>query len=440
MITLTIDNSYSTIGGLSAVHEKELKNLLSYDVGSQAAFFSGGHRPRKKTLVGRKGEFPTGLLTTVAGYLVEKNLKFDLQDTRVKPTSSLRHPVLGLDYEPYMAQIDATTAAEEFERGCISMPTGTGKSLVIALIINTLQLKTLVVVPNIEIKKQLIADLKKSFKGPLKYVTVENIDSKALQTFTDFDCLIIDEAHHVAAKTYQKLNKTAWKGIYHRFFLTATPFRNNTEETLLFESIAGQVIYELSYKEAVDSNYIVPVEAFYIELPTVDNDYYTWSEVYSNLVVKNEKRNLELSLLLLKLNAYDKATLCLVKEVAHGEELAAITGFPFVNGKDETTRQYIEDFNHGRTKVLIGTTGILGEGVDTKPCEYVVIAGLGKAKSAFMQQVGRGVRRFDGKESAKIILFKDKSHKFTLRHFSAQAKILKDEYGIKPTKLELESK
>ena len=100
----------------------------------------------------------------------------------------------------------------------------------------------------------------------LKNVTIENIDSKALSKPTmQFSVLIIDEGHHSAAKTYHRLNKHAWSEIYYRFFLTATPFRNDSEETLLFEAICGEVIYKLNYIDAISKGYIVPVDAYYLE-------------------------------------------------------------------------------------------------------------------------------------------------------------------------------
>jgi superfamily II DNA or RNA helicase len=277
----------------------------------------------------------------------------------------------------------------------------------------------------------------KSYLDDTSYIRIENIDSTALNKLTGFDCLIIDEAHHSAAKTYRKLNKTAWKGIYYRFFMTATPFRNDNEETLLFESICGQVVYTLAYTEAVKSKRIVPVEAYYIEVPKKKTDAHTWGQVYSQLVVNNEDRNMQIALIALRLNSECIPTLILVKEVKHGELLSNMTGLPFANGKDEETREYIQQFNAGKIKALIGTEGILGEGVDTKPCEYVIIGGLGKAKSAFMQKVGRAVRAYVGKESAKVVLFCDKSHKFTLKHFKEQCKILKEEYQVTAIKLDL---
>ena len=101
-------------------------------------------------------------------------------------------------------------------------------------------------------------------------------------------------------------------------------------------------------------------------------------------------------------------------------------------------RKLIDDFNRQKTHpILIGTTGVLGEGIDTRPAEWIIIAGLGKSKNQFMQNIGRGIRVYPGKKSCKVILFKDGSHKWTLKHFKEQCMILKEVYGIVPMRLEL---
>lgn len=429
MIKLVINNSYSNISGLSASQQKELINLLSYVVGGSSAYFSG-YGPRRKSCLSKRGDFPTGLRHRVENWL--RTLKTGWMTSnkcRIAQCSDMNEDFSGA----YEWQVMATKAAVRHSRGIISAPTGTGKSRAIAMVAKQIGLKTLVVVPSVEIKKQLSETVK-----DLKNVRVENIDNPKLKDLTDFDCLIIDECHHAAAKTYQKLNKTAWTNIYYRFCFTATPFRNDTEETLLFESICGKVIYSIDYATAVAKKYIVPVEAYYLDMPKEPTDAFTWSEVYSELVVHNDIRNSIIATLINKLQNTSISAICLVKEIAHGKRLSVMTGLPFVYGADDESRDYIRQFNNKDIKVLIGTTGILGEGVDSKPAEYIIVAGLGKAKSQFMQAVGRAVRTYPGKESAKIVLIRDSSHKFTLRHFNVQAKILKEEYGIKPVKLELE--
>ncbi len=426
MIKIEVDNSYSRVTGLSPAQEKELREAFSYTVGGSSAYFSG-YGIRRKSLLDKKGYFPTGLLYKLCNYGWQ--LTAITQDNRIKP--SIREYCL---YEPtdYQWQIEAGDCALMYCRGIISAPTGTGKSRAMELLANSLNLKTLIVVPSIEIKKQLSLLFKNN-----KKVTVDNVDSKALLKPNDYECLIIDEAHHVAAKTYQKLNKTAWTNIYYRFFFTATPFRNDNEETLLFKAIAGDVIYSLSYEDAVKKKYIVPVEGYYVEVPKQKTDAYTYPQVYKELVVNNTPRNVLIAKLLTNLHSASKSTLCLVKEVEHGRILADLTGLPFINGEDEDSRKYIRQFNTGGIMAVIATEGIMSEGVDTKPCEYVVIAGSGKAKSNFMQKVGRAVRNYPGKESAKVIIFSDKSHKFLSGHYYVQRGILKNEYKTVCVKLEI---
>lgn len=428
MFKLEIGNSYSKITNLTPEQEKLLKKELSYVIGGSSAYFSG-YGPKRSYLINKRGEFPTGLLKRVM-----KVLGVGLCTDKRKQPKQCMSLSLKTTLSPYKDQTLAVEAALKNHRGIIAMPTGVGKSLVIALIAARLNVKTLVIVPSLEIKKQLTLSLLEAL-GSKHKITVENIDSSVLKRYNDFNCLIIDEAHHSAAKTYRTLNKKYWNNIYYRFFLTATPYRNDSEESILFESIAGSIIYSISIKQAISKGYIVPIEAYYYDLPKQQTDAFTWSEVYSSLVVHNDLRNELIAVLLVRLNGNLIPSLCLVKEIAHGNIISELTGILFANGKDETSRQYIEQFNNGQIKCLIGTTGILGEGVDTKPAEFIIIAGLGKAKSAFLQQIGRGARNYPGKESCKVVLFKDSSHKFCLRHFKQQCKVLKEELGIVVTKL-----
>jgi superfamily II DNA or RNA helicase len=288
-------------------------------------------------------------------------------------------------------------------------------------------------VPNTTLKRQLTDSFLQYF-GSLNNITIENIDSPKLKNAKDYDCLIIDECHHSAAKTYRSLNKHSWNKIYYRFAFTATPFRSREEEQLLYESVAGQVIYQVSYHTAVKQGYICPVEAYYYEIPKTKIQSNSWPQVYSTLVVNNSVRNRIISELLSSLNHNKVSTLCLVKEIKHGETLSEYCKLQFANGINEDSKDIIHFFNQGK---LTATNGVVGEGVDTKPAEFIVIAGLGKSKNQFLQQVGRGLRKYPGKESCKVIIFYDPSHKWTKEHYKAQCKYLLDEYNIIPVKLDL---
>lgn len=430
MIELIIHNSYSQIKGLKRDQMAKLRKLLSYTTDPQAAYRSGGFI-RTYYLIDKKGFFPTGLVPRVYNWLEDRKIEPEIEDRRIRPKFTLGMFCIDLRHDPYAWQQEAAEQACLSQRGGIVATTGSGKSLVIALIASRLNVKTLVVVPSLEIKKQLQNTLY-NVLGHNENIVVKNIDASDLERHADYDCLIIDECHHAAANTYQRLNKKAWNKIYYRFFLTATFFRNNNNENLLFEAICGQEIYRLTYKEAVKESIIVPVEAYYYELPKIPVKGYLYAEVYKELVVNREDRNALISDVMHSLWENDRCCLCLVKEIAHGNNIK--TG-NFVNGLDESSRRLIKDFNSGDVKSLVATAAIMGEGVDSKPAEYIIIAGLGKAKSQFMQMIGRGVRRYPGKDSCKIVLFKDNSHKFTLRHYQEQCKILKEEYGVIPVKI-----
>lgn len=387
-------------------------------------------------LLTKNGTFPTGLLYIAIRYFKFNRLKVEIKDTRIAPKSFIGSFRASLGVVPHTWQQNAATAAYNAKRGCIQATTGTGKSLVIALLIEKVKVNTLVVVPSLEIKRQLEHMLSEAFGAKMvgkgRPIWVANIDSLDPKTEAKgYDCVIIDEFHHAAASTYRKLNKYAWRNIYYRFGLTATFFRSQPHERLLLEGVLSRKVYELDYQTAVKNKYIVPMQAYYVELPKRAVEGYTWAQVYKELIVENDARNNRITGLLRALEDAKKSALCLVKEIEHGVRL----GFPFANGQDEESKELIKEFNNRDIYPLVGTQGILGEGVDTKPCEYVILTGLGKSKNALMQAFGRGFRNYPGKEICTIILFNDPSHKFTRSHFREQCKVLKQEYGCIPVKI-----
>jgi superfamily II DNA or RNA helicase len=410
----------------------------------------------KHFLMDKRGQFPTGLLYIVEDYLAQAKVVVRYQDERVQPRINQEiwdHVETVRKFQPYLEQTAAAAAALEYGRGIIVGPTGVGKSTIAAEIIDAFRVRTLLVVPSLELKRQLTEGLREYFgqssvgplvKGkPAHLVTVENVDAlDPDKVIEGIDLVLIDEFHHSGAATYRQLNKTAWSKVYFKIGLTATPFRSRDAERLLLESVLSHVIYRIEYQTAVDKGYIVPMEAYYVELPEIKmkGPAKDWQSVYKELVVERPDRNKIIADMACNLEREGISALVLVKQVNHGKlisEFVEAEGvqIPFVKGENDDNREVIQAFNKRKYNVMIGTNGILGEGVDTKPCEYVIVGGLGKSKNAFMQQVGRGFRRFGDKVSCKIVLFYDPTHEWTMEHFRSQCQYLLDEYGITPTKL-----
>ncbi len=440
MIHLRVNNSTSQLISLSIKEYAEVKELMSYTLDPKAQYYSKSFGSGKKTLINKKGEFPTGLL-----YIAEKWLlgKPHITDDQREVPISKGIIKLTLPHEPYIEQVEAANAAWANIRGIISAVTGFGKSTVIALIIQKLKVPTLVVVPSLELKRQLSKSLSEAFGanmvGPGKFISVENVDALKMTPEKYYNSVIIDEFHHSAAKTYRDLNKKAWGNVFYRIGLTATPFRSNDNERLLLESVLSEVIYDVPHKLAVDKGYIVRMDAFYITIPKTKKakEYANYAAGYSDLIVNNPERNALIQEVLIKFKRSNTSTLCLVKEIAHGEILSADGAFHFVSGQNDE-RHLIADFCDERIKVLIGTSGVLGEGVDTRPCEAVIVATPVKSRNLFMQMVGRSFRRYPGKQSAIIILIKDEGHKWFKSAFKEQVKILAEEYGVVPEEIKLE--
>lgn len=451
MIKVVVNNSLCSISGLNDVQFRQLRELLSYKTSAQASYFSGSYRGNQRYLLDKRGEFPTGLLYLVKGWLKKQPFynMVQLDDRRVRPSACEGFElVLPEGVEPRPEQVQAAVAAGYAGRGIIVAPTGLGKSIIAALIVRTVAVPTLIVVPSLELKRQLTESLRAYYPdervgGLGDTIAVENVDALDVKKpLKGYGCVIIDEFHHSGAATYRKLNRHAWGAVYYKFGLTATPFRSKDEERLLLESVLSEVIYRVEYKTAVDRGYIVPMEAYYFELPKQSPkgmESSRWASVYSYLVTRNELRNRLLVSVLDSLHEAGKSTLCLVKEIEHGKQLMRDCAIDsaFANGQDGSAAALIAEFNACARLSLIATEGVAGEGVDTRPAEFIVIAGLGKSKNSFMQKCGRGFRNFPGKVSCKLFLIKDPSHKWTLAHFAAQVKILKEEYGIKPQLLPL---
>lgn len=455
---IEIGNSVCRVLGVPPNVFAALREATSYrkKTGRRVKTKSGKMIPEIRTmfLMDRRGVFPTGLLYVVEEFMAAKRVAYSVRDTRAEPELLQRRLECKRDFPPYPEQSAAAVAALQHGRGIVVGPTGVGKSAIAREIVAAFGVKSLIVVPSLELKKQLTESLRAAFGedtvGPLKkdktpqfFISVENVDSlDPGKPITGVDLLIIDEFHHSAAQTYRDLNRKAWSGIYFKIGLTATPFRANEDERLLLESVLSKVIYRITYEQAVSKGYIVPMEAYYVDLPEMElkGPATTYASVYKQLVVEREDRNLIIARMVENLREQGISTLVLTKQIDHGKRLQEMTGevVPFAEGKNEFNRELIQLFNQRKLHALIGTVGVIGEGVDTKPCEYVILAGGGKSKNQFMQNVGRGFRKFTGKESCKIIMIRDSSHKWTLTHFEECVSYLKREFGVIPVKLELD--
>ncbi len=176
-----------------------------------------------------------------------------------------------LPLRPY--QEEAVAAWEDNGgRGIIVLPTGAGKTIVAIAALARLGLRSLIVVPTIDLLHQWRAALAEQLGYPLAAVgmigggkrtvrelTVITYDSAALPSrrLDDFGLLIVDEVHHLPASAYRVI--AAKVNAPFRLGLSATPERADLRHWLL-PDLVGPVVYRRTAAELAKAAYIAQYE------------------------------------------------------------------------------------------------------------------------------------------------------------------------------------
>ncbi|CAA9556117.1 MAG: DNA helicase (Rad25 homolog) [uncultured Thermomicrobiales bacterium] len=192
----------------------------------------------------------------------------DLVTPGVRATHGLARPAaLALTPRPYQEEAVAAWSRQG-GRGVVVLPTGAGKTVVALTVAARLGLRTLVVVPTIELLHQWRTGLAEKLGYPLDEVgivgggkrtvrdlTVITYDSAAMPSrrLDGFGLLVVDEVHHLPARAYRgiagKVNAPF------RLGLSATPERSDDGHEAL-GALVGPVVFRRSPAELSRDRYI----------------------------------------------------------------------------------------------------------------------------------------------------------------------------------------
>ena len=322
--------------------------------------------------------------------------------------------------------------------GIIVLPTGSGKSLVIADIANRLEGHTLVFQPSKEILQQNFAKMcsygildisiySSSFnQKKISRITFATIGSviNHKELFCHFKNIIIDECHLVNSNG----------GMYEEFIhttncrvlgLTATPYRlssNKLGSMLKFLTrtrprIFSKVIYQVQIRTLLDMGYLADLEYYYCP-PTGWNeanlrDNSTGAD-YTDKSVQEEYQRIDFYSWLVsivkrvsspKSGKPRNGILVFTRFLKEAERLIhEIEGCAMVSGntKKSEREQILNDFKAGKVKVVVNV-GVLTTGFDYPELDTIVMARPTKSLSLWYQIVGRAIRPSPMKEKGWII-------------------------------------
>ena len=249
--------------------------------------------------------------------------------------------------------------------------------------------------------------------------TVQSI-SKDLEKFspTDFDYLIVDECHHAAANTYQKI----FTYFHPKFILglTATPERSDGEDMLeLFQNVA----HKMDLKTAVERGVLVPIRCIRVKTNIdltdvrINGIKYNSQDLESKLFIP-ERNQLIVDTYLKYVNG--KKTVIFCASVDHAAEISKLlrdsgVKAEAVSGRDrvEVREKILKDYETGSTNVLCACD-LLNEGWDSPHTTVLFMARPTMSKTIYLQQLGRGTRRCPGKEDLLVVDFVDNANMFNM--------------------------
>ena len=251
------------------------------------------------------------------------------------------------------------------------------------------------------------------------FATVQS-SSKDLAKFspTDFDYLIVDECHHAAANTYQRI----FTYFHPKFILglTATPERSDGEDMLeLFQNVA----HKMDLKTAVERGILVPIRCVRVKTNIdltdvrINGIKYNSQDLESKLFIP-ERNQLIVDAYLRYVNG--KKTVIFCASVDHAAEIAKLlrdngVKAEAVSGRDrvEIRDKILKDYETGSTNVLCACD-LLNEGWDSPHTTVLFMARPTMSKTIYMQQLGRGTRRCPGKDDLLVIDFVDNANMFNM--------------------------
>ena len=259
------------------------------------------------------------------------------------------------------------------------------------------------------------------------FLSIQTFNSQdfTAKTAPDFyDYIVVDEFHHAAAPTYQKLLSYYQPQIL--LGLTATPERMDGKSVLPYFN--NRIAAEIRLPEAIDRKLLCPFQYFGVT-DTVDLNTLKWSAggydkgELSNLytlsgAVANRRADLVVSSLLKYVTDIDEVKgLGFCVSIEHAEFMCHYFndhGIPsiFLTGKssDEERKAAKGRLVSGEIRFIF-VVDIYNEGVDIPEVNTVLFLRPTESLTIFLQQLGRGLRLAEDKECLTVLDFIGQANK-----------------------------
>lgn len=256
------------------------------------------------------------------------------------------------------------------------------------------------------------------------FCTVQSWNSRDLQCLAPdhFDYVVLDEAHHASASSYQNIiDHVRPKSL---LGLTATPERSDGQD--IRNDFGGAFTHEIRLPEAIERALLCPFHYYGIpDAEGVDFSKLTWqmgryvSEQLKEVVEGNRQRAqwvLEQSQKYLN-DLTDTRCLAFCVSVKHAEFMAEFfssSGVPAqsLTGKSpQVEREQAQQRLVNKEINFIFTVDLYNEGVDVPEIDTVIFLRPTESLTVFLQQLGRGLRLHEDKAQLTVLDFIAPQHR-----------------------------
>jgi superfamily II DNA or RNA helicase len=332
------------------------------------------------------------------------------------------------EIKPNVMQIQALKNLESLrsyaKRGLLISATGTGKTYLSGFDVKNARTERVLFIAH---RKTILSKAKETFETIIKdkkmgiydgsigeedyiFAMIQTMSKKEhLEKFPKdyFDYIIIDEVHHGGAKSYQSLINYFTP----KFMLgmTATPERGDNFD--IYELFHHNIAYEIRLHDALREELLCPFHYFGISDIEVDGELITEKTVVKKLTADERVNHIiEKSRFygysgdklhgLIFVSRVEEAIELTEKMKNRGIRCEVLTGEDSDNKREKT----ILDLEEGKIEYII-TVDIFNEGVDIPCINQVILLRPTESSIVYIQQLGRGLRKYEGKEYVVILDF-----------------------------------
>lgn len=225
----------------------------------------------------------------------------------------------------------------------------------------------------------------------------------------EFDYIIYDEVHHVVAETGKKI----FEYFEPEFILglTATPERMDNQD--IFTLFDQNVPFELRLRDAINNDLVVPFYYYGIRDQLVD-----YSSKDKMTIAKNIAEQNNIKFIKSQIEKYRKpgeklkciafctniqsCRLMAEELYEEGYHTISLTG---INDTGVRIKAFKDLQDENNLLEIICTVDILNEGVDIPQVNMVLFLRPTESQTVFIQQLGRGLRKYPGKDYVTVLDF-----------------------------------